>query len=297
MSIAIGQRITRAEYIEKYKDLAIKNMRDHKIPASITLAQGLLESDDGNSLLASKYNNHFGIKCHSSWSGKRTYKDDDTQKECFRVYPSVQDSYDDHSVFLHKPRYAKCFELEITDYKNWALELKKAGYATNPKYPQLLVDIIEENELYRYDKEALGESKPAKTGKEDPASNEFDDIDYYNKPIVRQSKNNIKYIEASEGDTPKKIADKLDMGPWQIRKYNDVDKNYRFSSGDIVYLQPKRNKAAANFHEVKTGETIWDISQQYGIKIKSIYKLNDLPKNSPLVPGQKLKLRKNPLKH
>jgi flagellum-specific peptidoglycan hydrolase FlgJ len=122
---SLGQRMTRAEYIKKYKGLAIKNMRDHKIPASITLAQGLLESDDGNSKLASKYNNHFGIKCHSSWTGKKTYKDDDAKKECFRVYPTVQDSYNDHSAFLHKSRYAKCFELEITDYKNWALELKK----------------------------------------------------------------------------------------------------------------------------------------------------------------------------
>jgi hypothetical protein len=147
-----AQNMSRAEYIAKYKDLAIAEMNQYGIPASITLAQGVLESGDGNSELARKAKNHFGIKCHSSWEGKKVYHDDDEAQECFRKYPTVAASYRDHSVFLQKARYAALFELSITDYKGWAKGLRKAGYATNPKYADLLIKIIEDNQLYVYDK-------------------------------------------------------------------------------------------------------------------------------------------------
>ena len=143
--------MTRQEYIEKYKDDAISEMHRSGVPASITLAQGILESGDGNSKMARVAKNHFGIKCHSDWKGKTFIQDDDTKNECFRKYKSVLDSYKDHSDFLKRRRYAALFELKITDYKSWAKGLKKAGYATNPKYPQLLIGIIEANELYQYD--------------------------------------------------------------------------------------------------------------------------------------------------
>ena len=300
-------KMTRAEYISKYKGVAIDNMRNHKVPASITLAQGLLESGNGNSELAKKSNNHFGIKCHSSWKGKKTYHDDDKKQECFRVYKSVKDSYADHADFLHKSRYAKCFELKITNYKGWANELKKAGYATNPKYPKLLIKIIEDNQLYKYDQSALGKGskKPKEkapkdvkeSGKSDANTNvnkdEFEEIDYYGKPMVKLSSNKIKYVLASKGDTPESLAKKLEMGPWQIVAYNNVKKTYRFSEGQIVYLQPKKGKATKSYHIVKDGESLWIVSQKYGVKMRKIRKYNHLEKNVVLKAGQKIYLRKH----
>ena len=153
-----AQNMTRNEYIDKYKDEAIYQMKKYKIPASITLAQGILESGDGNSELAKKSNNHFGIKCHSDWKGERVYHDDDKKDECFRKYNTVRDSYDDHSEFLLRSRYADLFEYALTDYKSWAKGLKKAGYATNPNYAKLLIKIIEENELHKLDNEIKSES-------------------------------------------------------------------------------------------------------------------------------------------
>ncbi|MGB0392121.1 MAG: glucosaminidase domain-containing protein [Salibacteraceae bacterium] len=308
-----GAQQTRQQYIDKYKNTAIQNMRNHKVPASITLAQGMLESGNGNSELAKKSNNHFGIKCHSSWKGKRTYHDDDKKGECFRVYKTVYDSYADHADFLHKTRYAKCFELKITDYKGWAHELKNAGYATNPKYPKLLIKIIEDHQLYNYDKEALGK-KPKNDNKqvaEEKAKNTspntapvgpnstydknkgFDDVDYYGKPMVKISPNGIKYVKANKGDTPETLAKKLEMGPWQITAYNNVKKNYRFTDGQVVYLQPKRGKSAVSFHVVRNGDSIWTISQKYGVKMSKIRKLNKLGKNAPLKPGQKIYLKRH----
>ena len=296
-------KMTREQYISKYKKIAISNMRKHKVPASITLAQGLLESGNGNSELSKKSNNHFGIKCHSSWKGKKTYHDDDKRQECFRVYKTVEDSYADHANFLHKSRYAKCFELKITDYKGWAHELKKAGYATNPKYPKMLIKIIEDYQLYNYDKEALG--KGSKKQKAEPSTeaiatvpNEkydkndaFEEVDYYGKPMVRMSTNKIKYVYASKGDTPESIAKKLEMGPWQIISYNNVAKTYKFREGEKVYLQPKKGKGSKPYHIVKPGDSIWTISQQYGVRMKKIRKYNKLKKNQPLKPGQKIYLR------
>ena len=153
-----AQNMTRNEYIDKYKDEAIYQMKKYKIPASITLAQGILESGDGNSELAKKSNNHFGIKCHSDWEGERVYHNDDKKNECFRKYNKVRDSYDDHSEFLLRPRYASLFEYALTDYKSWAKGLKKAGYATNPNYAKHLIKIIEENELHKLDDEVEVES-------------------------------------------------------------------------------------------------------------------------------------------
>ena len=161
---ANAQKLTRQQYINKYKDIAIEQMHKHKIPASIILAQGCLESGDGNSALARKANNHFGIKCHDGWRGKKFKQDDDAKNECFRKYKNAIDSYTDHSYFLtSRPRYNSLFDLPITDYKAWAHGLKAAGYATNPKYAKLLIDIIEEYELYKYDtKEAYAISREQK---------------------------------------------------------------------------------------------------------------------------------------
>ena len=297
LSSTAQKKMTRSQYIEKYKEVAINNMRKHKIPASITLAQGVLESGDGNSELARKSNNHFGIKCHSDWKGKKTYHDDDKKQECFRVYKTVYDSYADHANFLHKKRYAKCFELKITDYKGWAKELKNAGYATSSKYPKLLIKIIEDYQLYKYDKIALGKGEietPVATGPNESydKNDEFAEIEMSNKPMVKLSSNRIKFIKASKGDTPESIAKKLEMGSWQIKSYNDVKNGYRFEEGETVYLQPKKSKSSKKSHTVKSGDTIWSVSQKYGVKMSKLYKYNGLKKGDKLKPGQKVLLRK-----
>lgn len=280
-------RISREEYIDKYKDEAIKEMHAHGIPASITLAQGILESADGNSPLARYANNHFGIKCHSGWKGATFYQDDDAKNECFRKYYDVYDSYRDHSLFLTtRSRYAFLFDLKPTDYKGWALGLKKAGYATHPKYAQMLIELIEANRLYEFDR--LNEI-PVKRQKEQVAQRKVKTV---KAPRSISYNNDIKYIIVKAGDTPAKIADDFEMGLWQIYKYNDLSKNSVLREGDILYLQPKRGKAKTEYHIVKKGETVYSISQHHGIKLRKLYQYNNISPDKTLQPGVKLYLRK-----
>lgn len=278
------RRMTRQEYIEEYKDDAIKEMHRSGVPASITLAQGILESADGNSPLAVYGKNHFGIKCHNTWKGKTMHLDDDEKNECFRKYNSVYDSYKDHSDFLTtRGRYSFLFELKITDYKGWAKGLKKAGYATNPKYADLLIKIIEDNELYKYDRYAkVPSKKPSKnkTSKSLAASK-------YSRKI--SSQNNIKYVVAKKGDSAFKIAKEFNLGLWQIHKYNDLNKSDVISEGEVIYLQPKRCKSKTkSYHIVEKGETMRDISQLYGVKLKKIYKRNRMIYGTQPNPGDKI---------
>lgn len=280
------KRMTRKEYIETYKDDAIREMQRSGIPASITLAQGILESGDGNSPLAVYGKNHFGIKCHAGWTGKSMRLDDDEKNECFRKYNDVYDSYRDHSEFLTtRGRYSFLFDLKITDYKGWAKGLKKAGYATNPKYPDLLIDLIEKNELQQYD--SYGKVPPRKIKKDRSsvtlASGTARTIKLHN---------HIKYIRAKEGDTFYRITQDYDMNLWQIYKYNDLNKTDVLKVGDIVYLQPKKNSAAEDFHIVKEGETMRDISQLHGVKLKKLYKKNNLVMGTQPNVGDKISLKK-----
>lgn len=280
------RRITRQEYIEKYKDDAIKEMHHSKVPASITLAQGILESGDGNSPLALYANNHFGIKCHSSWNGGTFIMDDDEKNECFRKYNTVYQSFKDHSEFLTtRSRYASLFELKITDYEGWAKGLKSAGYATNPKYADLLIQLIEKHELDKYDNYAKVPSKELvkeKTSSQLATKN--------NSRIVKLH-NNIKYTIVNKGDDAKSIAQDFSINSWQILKYNDLNKSDMLSEGEIVYLQPKRNKAAEDVHTLRTGETMRSISQFYGVKLKKLYKKNRMIMGSQPRVGQKLSLK------
>ncbi len=300
-SVAQSENLTRAQYIDKYKELAIRNMIEFNIPASVTLAQACLESGNGNSELAKRSNNHFGIKCHSDWKGRRTYHDDDKKGECFRVYDEVYESYADHSRFLQRPRYAKCFELKITDYKAWAHELKNAGYATNPKYPQLLIKIIEESKLYEIDEEALKRkkggdkhlAKNTKPQKTKSKNNDFEQVDLFGNAInIQKTKNNIKYIEAKPNENPESIARRLELGLWQIKSYNNIGKDYRFSEGERVYIQPKRRKASEEFHKVVEGETMWQISQKHGVKLNTLYRNNRMKKGEEPKVGEILHLQK-----
>ena len=284
-----AQGLSRMDYIEKYKDLAIKEMKRTGIPASITLAQGLLESDDGNSRLAGKANNHFGIKCHNDWDGGKIYHNDDKRRECFRKYGSVYESYKDHSDFLKNySRYKFLFDLKPTDYKGWAYGLQKAGYATNRKYAKRLIHIIEEYELYQYD----DLSKPKKKRDKSRDSKRVDENEIQ---IDREifTVNNTNYIIAKEGDTYTGLALKCHMMVWEIYKYNGLPKDANLVNGQIIYIQPKRNKAEKGFetHEVQEGETMYTISQKYAVKLKKLYKRNNLLPGFRLDKGQIIKLR------
>jgi LysM repeat protein len=284
-------RMSKIDYIEQYADQAVREMHSSGVPASITLAQGMLESDYGNSPLAKYANNHFGIKCHKGWDGPSFIQDDDERNECFRKYYQAYDSYRDHSEFLQtRDRYASLFDLKQTDYKGWAKGLKKAGYATNPKYADLIIRIIEENDLNKYDKlKKLPDTKVVAEIETPEFKSDVPPI--LNVRSVKVSDNNIKYVVAKQGDTPASIAKQNDMGLWQILKYNDLEKHDPIMSGDLVYLQPKRNYAKAEFHEVVAGESLRSISQEHGVKMKRLMKMNEfIPNYIPQV-GEKIKLR------
>lgn len=298
------KRISKSEYIEIYKDIAMQEMKDYRIPASITLAQGILESASGNSELARKANNHFGIKCHLEWDGKTFIMDDDRANECFRVYENPLESYKDHSVFLAtRDRYARLFDLDILDYKGWAKGLKEAGYATNPRYPELLVNIIEEFELFNYDRLVVDGGfayNPVNVTSKEVTyrprnKNEEDFEPIYIGPDGRQvyENNGIKFTHARKGDDFFTIAQDFAIYTWQIYKYNDLDKKDELKENQIVYLQKKKNNSSeADWHKVEFYETMYDISQMYGIKLKKLYKYNNMQPGQEPDPGQKIKLRR-----
>lgn len=285
--------LTAQQYIKTYKDLAIQEMRRTGIPASITLAQGILESDYGNSRLATEGNNHFGIKCHSDWNGGKIYHDDDRKNECFRRYKDVFQSYKDHSRFLtSSQRYAFLFDYDRTEYKKWARGLKKAGYATSPTYASRLINLIERYQLHQYDKTSYTASSAGSSGR-----SRLGDVDNYQisaKKHTVQMRNRIDYIKVKEGDTFKSLNEELNMLPWELKKYNELDDTARLRPGQILYLQPKRNKAERGYdvHIVEEGETMYSISQLYGIKLDKLYEKNRMEKGEEPAPGQKIWLRK-----
>lgn len=282
------RRITREEYIEMYKDDAIREMLKSGVPASITLAQGILESGNGNSPLAVYAKNHFGVKCHKGWTGESMRLDDDEKNECFRKYETVYESYQDHSNFLTtRGRYSFLFDLKITDYKGWAKGLKKAGYATNPKYANMLIMLIEKNNLNQYDN--FAKVPPRKLDKKREPAKEL-----ASRSQTHQIKlhNNIKYVKAHAGDTYYGIAKSHEMNLWQILKYNDLNAGDALKIDDIIYLQPKKSKSKDKYHIVQKGESMRDISQLYGVKLKSLYKKNLLIIGTQPNVGDKISLRK-----
>lgn len=266
------------EYIKKYRDIAVEEMERYHIPASITLAQGLLESGAGQGTLARKSNNHFGIKCGGDWRGKSVKHDDDARDECFRVYKNAADSYRDHSKFLAgRPRYASLFKLDMTDYKGWAHGLKKAGYATNPRYAYQLIDIIERYDLYKYDKKG-----GLKWMKENP------------NPHQPYLANGLVYVIGRSGDTWKSLSKEFDISKRKLRKYNDLYKDYVIQDGDILYLEKKNRKAQKGniVHVLRHGESMYSISQKYGIRLKRLYKMNKMkPEDDAPAVGTILRLR------
>ena len=273
--IFYSQNLNKVEiYINDYKDLAIEHMNIYGIPASIKLAQGILESGSGKSELAVNSNNHFGIKCHSNWEGERTYYDDDEKNECFRKYKLVKDSYIDHSLFLsNKGRYSSLFSLKITDYKGWAKGLKKAGYATDPEYANNLIRLIEKYYLFDFD------NKKKKIEKENL------DIDSNPNHIYSiKLCNEVPYITAKKDDSYKSLADFLDIWESELLRFNDVSINendtshfFTLAEGDRVYIKPKkRRNIEHSFHKVIDGQSMRMISQLYAVKLSILYKYNSL---------------------
>jgi hypothetical protein len=285
------------EYIAKWKDVAILQMKLHQIPASITLAQGILESGSGNSNLATLANNHFGIKCHSTWTGKTYYQDDDEKDECFRKYKNAMQSFEDHSDFLKKRRYEPLFKLKKTDYKGWAKGLKKAGYATNPKYPKLLIGLIERYQLELYDNVDFIEPIVDVAKNENITSAKkpgeiIETISYSINHTIFKTANLVPYFIVKRGDNYKKIEKELGIRKWQVTKYNNLQKSHELTEGERIFIKPKRCKSKEEFHKVEEGETLRDISQLYGVKLKKLYKRNRLDEGAIPKAGQKINLRK-----
>jgi LysM repeat protein len=275
------------QYIDQYKDIAIEEMHRWKIPASITLAQGIFESGAGQSELARKGNNHFGIKCNG-WEGRKVYHDDDARNECFRAYNSVYESYEDHSRFLaNGQRYRSLFNLKTTDYKGWARGLKAAGYATNPAYADKLIELIQLYKLYEYDKAKSADRFMVEHTKDHPVGGAaLHPIKIFNKNY---------YLIARRGDTFKSIGEEVDISYRKIAKYNERNKNDRLTEGEVIWLKKKQKKAPKDYkgrlHYVRQGESMYSIAQSYGIRLKSLYKLNHMSPDDDLHIGQGLKLR------
>ena len=275
------------QYIDQYKDIAIEQMKRYRIPASITLAQGIFESGAGQSELTRRSNNHFGIKCHG-WTGRTVYKDDDAANECFRAYDSAFESFEDHSRFLASgQRYRSLFSLSPTDYKGWARGLKAAGYATNPQYANRLIELIQLYKLYELDT-AKGYDKFMSEHAKDHNVNgqPLHPIKIYNKNY---------YLYARRGDTFRSIGEEIDISYKKIAKYNERNRNDRLEEGEIIWLKKKQKRAPKEYknylHYVRQGESMYSIAQKYGIRLKSLYKMNKLSPDDDIRVGDALRLR------
>lgn len=301
------------QYINTYKALAISEMQRTGIPAAIKLAQGIHETDAGNSELVRKSNNHFGIKCKATWTGDKVYHDDDARGECFRSYASPQDSYMDHSNFLKgSPRYASLFALDPMDFEGWAYGLKKAGYATNIKYSQILIRIINEYHLQDYTLIALGKLKPedewlvkestssapilspaevkieTTTGEADKAIA----IDQTpNFPEGEFKINETRVVYARPGSSLLAIAQQYDVSLKRLMDFNEINEENVLVKGQLVYLQRKRKHGSQPYHTVLAGETVYDVAQAEGIRLENLMELNHLNRGMEPAAGEKLYLK------
>lgn len=273
------------EYISRYSEMAVEQMHEYGIPASITLAQGILESAAGRSKLAREGNNHFGIKCHSEWEGASMLRNDDMRNECFRVYNSVSESFRDHSLFLRRNRYASLFDLQPTDYAGWANGLKRCGYATDPNYAARLISIIELYSLQDFDVASFN-----RFNKTDPAeTSDFIHKMLKSKHVVRRNRG-LHYVIAQPGDTYYKIARELNVNPERLLKFNDVERDGEIKSWEEVYLQEKLDDGPDDTPRatIGDGESIHSVAQRYGVKLSTLLRLNpDVPDQ----PGETLRLR------
>jgi len=284
-------------YIIQYRDIAVKEMTLSHVPASITMAQGIFESSAGQSDLAKEANNHFGIKCHKEWTGDKMYKDDDKPHDCFRKYATVEESFHDHSSFLvERDRYKPLFQLKITDYRDWALGLKKAGYATNPAYAEKLIHTIETYQLYKLDRGDFGNLlvdslKNIINGNTQPVlTKKVEAAGYHpgSHPVFMN--NRLRVTMVREGDNLKQLSSLFQISERKLRKFNELTDD-RLEKGQLVYLESKRRKAAVRTHLLEKGETLHHVAQKFGIKIRMLYKRNHIPAGQEPSPGRLLLLR------
>lgn len=307
MSLSIGSLVAQVvarhpgheDYVRRHYKEAVRQMNRHSIPASITMAQGLVETGAGKSSLAKDFNNHFGIKCHSSWRGKRTYKTDDAPNECFRHYNSWQESYEDHSLFLKGKRYARLFELRSDDYRGWARGLQLAGYATNKGYANKLIQVIETYELYAFDSGSL--PLWMKGGGTSSSSHQA------RAKVVPQQKGQKKdsfarrvylsyglhYVLADAGDTFERVSAETGVPVHRLALYNDAPEDLRLQEGDVIYLDRKHRTATEPYrsHTVQIGDSMHSISQRYGLRLERLYELNNKDEEYIPVEGDVLLLR------
>jgi LysM repeat protein len=286
------------KYIVTYSQIAVQEMKIYRIPASITLAQGIFESNAGRSKLATEANNHFGIKCHNDWFGKTFIQDDDASNECFRKYDNPNESFRDHSWFLtQRDRYKSLFLLDIKDYKGWAWGLKVAGYATNPKYPELLIKAIETYELFKFDDPGYSGTfaDSSRLSQDSLPSvrkiNKFEELSSGPGQHVIYTINKLKLTIAVKGDSWNEISRLFKVPVRKLYKFNDLKKGAKLVSGQLVYLEKKRRKGAAAWHIIKPGETMYTISQLNGIQLQRLYKINGITPGKSVRSGQKLFLR------
>lgn len=291
-----AQTKARSQYISEYSEIAIDEMNRSGIPASITLAQGILESGNGKSELARKSNNHFGIKCHSSWKGARVYHDDDEQGECFRKYEEVRHSFEDHTDFLVRgSRYKFLFELEPGDYKGWAEGLKKAGYATSPDYAERLIKIIEDEMLYVFDGTAASlsintnvQKGPVLNKKGRPIKNARQRF------IIRRmidDETRVPFIVLQDGERIEYVADSLNLPIVALLEFNDMTWETVLSAGDRIYIDVKKGRGITKTTTVKESESLRDISQREQMKLSKIYKFNDFHVGYQPLVGDEIRLR------
>ncbi|MFI3281038.1 MAG: glucosaminidase domain-containing protein [Rikenellaceae bacterium] len=294
---AAQTRQTRQEYISRYKQIAIDHMEKYGIPASITMAQGVLESDSGNSNLSLSSNNHFGIKCKSNWTGRTVTHTDDAPNECFRAYDTVEESYEDHAIFLDSsPRYDSLFAYSSSDYKSWARGLKAAGYATAPHYATMLVKIIEDEKLYLLDRDngaalyaARNQSEEATVG-EIPSGN-IDPNNYKvtinaHKGYNIERTNGLFFTRAKSGDSLESLSEVFEIGKNNLRRFNDLSKDAVLAEGDIIFIERKRAEWDGDdkrSHQVSAGETLYSIAQRYGIRMRRLRRLNDMKRDQTAV--------------
>lgn len=289
------------KYVEKYSDIAVKEMKRTGVPASITLAQGLLESRAGLSPLAADGNNHFGIKCHNDWNGKKMYHDDDANGECFRVYKSAEESFKNHSDFLRgRDRYKDLFELPQDDYKAWAHGLKAAGYATDPRYAHKLIKLIEDYELYKYDtgvpvkvKTPREEETPVVILPKQERTSNYKETISLSLRREMYSQNGVPCIYALEGESYSSIAASQGLFLKEILNYNDLKEDMPLEKGTIVYLARKKKEGPVNQYVIDAeGETLYQISQRFGVRYAALQQLNVLLLGKKLEPGDTVRLRK-----
>lgn len=302
------QNVSILEYIKTYRQLAVDEMIRTGVPASIKLAQGIHETEAGQSDLVNRSNNHFGIKCKTGWQGDKVYHDDDERGECFRSYATPQESYSDHSNFLRKnQRYAFLFELDPTDYKSWAYGLKKAGYATNIKYSQILIKLIEEYDLQQYSLIALGKQTPpvdmvvsntTPGGTAGPAAPIMEVAEIVPEPAREYPSgefliNNTKVILAPAGTVLLSIAQKYDIPLSRLYEFNELNTDEVLLHSQLIFLQRKRKKGNTEYHTVTPGESLYDISQIEGIRLESLLEFNFLKPGDRPKPGTILYLQEN----